>query len=414
MRIVLVLIGALLVGAYAPPSSCANTARQDASLPADILFVTALEPDSGPFSRDNLIVRIDAATETATPFYADPGALHLVPLRWSPQADRLLFYRTTHPAEKELAAQLCILAKNGTLQGCLEDSPPVQGYYVEPPLATWSADGQKVYFLREQTNPSGECIRALTEADATTGRTLRTLYETDCFTELVWSPSSETAIVGTGDHWRTRYEHRTPTHILDLQTGHTLFDLDTLVPEHAHPFSVSPQISPDGAYLIASVFYDLRYDNPYGIHAQGALPLRFLVDRRGRIHAVFGEPNGLPRMDVFGWGRDGQTLYFGHMENTLDCSGFGMEGRWRFYRYDIATGKLTPLYTDTACTIVTIRNTLRPSPDETALLFEFQPSGSRFGNMWHIALVSTEGAGLHFLTPAYPSVQYPIWSPPSP
>ena len=152
-------------------------------LPADLLFVTTTAADGFSLPQ-NIVVRVDTQTMEVSTFYVDDEAWELMPLSWSPQGDLLAIYRSMPRNEETYLAerQLCLLDREGILQRCMQDTPPMHWEgepYAWPYLfpVTWAPDGQTIYFETEYPSEGELYGRRIIEADVTTGETLRVLYD---------------------------------------------------------------------------------------------------------------------------------------------------------------------------------------------------------------------------------------------
>jgi hypothetical protein len=225
-------------------------------LPADLVFTGRSLDSETP-----VIALIDAVTLEVRPLYRDETASDLRVMSWSPQGDAMAVLRIDQHYNERGAfpATLCILTIIGTLHTCLDERLPE--YYAEAPMlidynytVTWSADGDRVYFLAESADRQ---TRRLVEASVRTGKTLRTLYETAAYDErfilnfFVWTSDPNYIAVGFG---------------YDLDSG-ILVNLNTLEQRSLSEIATSwradsnltnrggrdfcPGFSPKGTYLTA-------------------------------------------------------------------------------------------------------------------------------------------------------------------
>jgi hypothetical protein len=173
------------------------------SLPADLVFTGRSLIRGTP-----TIALIDAVTLEVRPLYSDETASDLRVMSWSPQGDAMAVLRIDqNPNERgAFSASICILTITGTLHTCLDERLP--DYYEVVPMlidynytVTWSAAGERVYFLAESADRQ---TRRLVEASVRTGKTFRTIYEVPAFDEefipsfFVWTSDLNYIAAGTG------------------------------------------------------------------------------------------------------------------------------------------------------------------------------------------------------------------------
>jgi hypothetical protein len=383
-------------------------------LPNDLLFVPTISGGEVYFSR-NTILRVDARTLETSPFYVDDEAWEIVPLSWSPQGDLLAIYRIM-PADQAYSyssspRKLCILDRDGVLQRCLDDSPPMhyagspsewQHYY---PVA-WGPDGQTIYFDTEY--PNEESVdgygRRLVEASVLTGETLRVVYDYPDAYAVNLSPDLKHLTVGFGEQWYPE----NPAFLSDLTSGVQL-DLADLVPDLTWLSRGCIPFSPQGSYVTAITRYDLfeyapELEEPDD-YRNGSGDVLVLLAPDGTVRHIIGDPSGSPATMWYHecpcWQADGQAIVF---------YAYGAEDR-RIMRYSLPDQQTTTLY-ELGGGIgheSYVYSPLIPSPDGThvALTVSDEP----YGTNRLVAVLYPDG-NIYRIPSPYRFGLYPLWVPP--
>lgn len=307
MRVLLVML--ISLGSFLSPYASPSAAQTGDALPADMLF-TGLTAQT---SLSTTLMRVDAQTLQASPFYVDEGSL-LRALSWSPAGDLLAILRK--PSIDADYLEICLLTRAGVLQSCFEDK--IARYLFRERgkdyLLTWSEDGQYVYFVTDydlfhwsDATPGGTWAARLVKAEVASGQTQEVLYQTP--PEIHDSP----ALL----FWADDLHY--------LQAGLTVLDLwqDT---EITLPLDLPgrgdlmycPRFSPQGQYLTARAIVD------------DALTGLALVSPTGQIIRTVGSDRlqqaGIEWMECPVWRSDETAFYF------LG----GLEGTAELFRYDLA------------------------------------------------------------------------------
>jgi hypothetical protein len=331
------LVGLILVG-------LGGAQAQQGALPAD-LIITVPQSHDLPWQNQphNRLVRVDADTLEMTPFYTDEVAVEVRALDWSPQRDKLAIYRRNPSADEHVfTRELCIINTSGSLLRCVQDRPSSFWAYQNEEddyHVTWSVDEQTIIFVADREIEGNNRERVLVEADVNTGETLRVLYRSPYVYRknaphaFAWTSTLDAVLVGVGGS-------STDPALVDLQTGIETH-INTWVPEHQELAGVCSGFSPNGAYLAATLVYDLDEYNPWGLDLGAAHEIYHpvIMDRAGQIQASLGDP-GIGDLTSF-WGcpiwlPDGQSFYIQGWRNNLE-----QETAVRFiYQYFLATQQL--------------------------------------------------------------------------
>ena len=417
-------VGALALLGGMSVATPAEAQRSAPLLPADLLFTSTESGSYGfwPQTPRNVIVRVDAFTRDATPFYTDEQASYVIPLSWSPQGDLLAFYRLI-PQEDNYIRQLCLLSREGVLLRCFEAAPPSRTGYprfdTERYVVTWSVDGRRAYFVTECAEPKPiPHQRCLVEADTTTGQTLRVLYalEYPTPTPFVWTPRRDVLLIGAGEEWL--WQAGAPPVLFDVSAEDVLLDLSTIVPPHAIPDRVSPYLSPQGTYVEVFVHYDLLDYNPWQLDRNvygPTLSAMLVVDRRGEVRATWGEPeNALPVPVALGWGDDERTLYTVTHDMSTTCGDYSLWHPLRFHAYDLGAAQATALDVGEPCSgMQRVKGPLQLAPDATAMVFLGLPADSDpYSEAWQVTVLSMETGTLQAVGATYRFGVHPLWVPP--
>jgi hypothetical protein len=321
-----------------------GAAQQLPPLPADLVFTASTIEGEGDFPRD-IILRVDAETYEIFPFYVDHEAFEVLPISWSPTGDLLAIYRILPPLDDSFTVfprQMCILNREGVLQRCLEDDPPLHyggdvaswDYYY--PVA-WGSDGQTFIYQTEYPNKASEYGygRRLVEANLITGDT-RVLYDYSDPYPIYPSSTLRYVIVGFGGIWGGPSD---PAFLIDRVTG-TRLDISTTVPALTKLYKACMPLSPNDKYITVSASYDLATyapDQDPSLDTQ-AMGLLVILDTQGTIRHVIGEPDGINTLwaqDCPGWSPDEKAIFF--WATNLEYKAFIM-------RYSLVDEQLDVLY----------------------------------------------------------------------
>ncbi len=376
-------------------------AQTDSPLPDDLLFSTGSVNADGLPQAHNILARLDAATGQVSTFYTDESAVYLKALRWSPDGDRLAYVRAEYDG-RHYPAQLCLLSRDGEAQGCFDDAPV--GYFSvnAPNEITWSPDGDRLYYVG-----GDETVRRLLEADVTSRKTLRVVYEYPVPENqrsnppaLAWTDDLAYLTIGAGD--KTRVQRGMPVLLLALDSGQTI-DLAHLPgTEGSSLFVVCPFFSPRGSYLTA-----YNFDVP----ETPAAPQFLIVDKQGSIVSAIKPTaplNVLPTSCPT-WQTDEAAFYFPLSQgtpasSTLRILKYALDSQQFSVAFD--SGDLGDLAE------ATVLSQMSLSPDEQLLAFDspFDPGVDDGTQVAVISLAQTPPT-LRRYSPPFPFSSDPLWNP---
>ncbi len=365
-------------------------------LPSDLVFTSRISLDWETAIPS--LTLVDAATLEMSSFYVREDAYQLRVMSWSPQGDVLAVLHIYPNVETVIypypdvvyghPTELCIVTLSGARQTCFQDHPPWL-FDTAPFLidynytVTWSIDGQKVYFVAEDTTTG---IRRLIEADAVTGETIRALFETEAWngdgfpTIMIWPPALDYVAAGIGFfersgslvHLETGEQHNLSGIVVSWPGG----DLRDQ-PEGAG--FVCNSFSPRGTYLTAIDEYDDRL-----LVFNMELNITHVIDGLGF--------DGRAKIYCPTWSADEGTFHF-VVKDMRD-------GANHLITYSLAENQITHQIQGT------IIAPLEFSPDETHIAFtEPDPRGT-----YHVRVLCPDGA---VWQPGDPFVrtEYPVWRP---
>ncbi len=384
-----------------PLASAGLLAQPDFPLPADLIFSTGTADTNALPQTHNVLARLDAGTGQVSAFYTDESAVFLKALAWSPDGSRLAYLRVQYDGRR-YSAQICVLSWRGVSEGCFDDAPV--GYFsvYNPQRVTWSADGERLYFVG-----GDETARRLLEADLVTRKTLRIVYEypvpdnqMDNPPVLAWTNDLAYLTLGAGDH--TRVQQGLPVLLVALNGGQTVDLAHIPGTEGSSPFVVCPFFSPAGTYLTA-----YNFDVP----ETPSQPQFLILDNRGAIVSA-SEPAA--PFDVLpttcpAWQSDESAFYFpvaqrSQQASTLRILKYSLDNQQFSLAYD--SGQLNDLAE------ATVISPLLLSPDEQFLAFDspFNPAVSSGAQVTVIALTPTAQPLRRYSVPFRFSAD-PLWSP---
>ena len=136
---------------------------------------------------------------------------------------------------------------------------------------------------------------------------------------------------------------------------------DTVISKYA------PRWSPDGKHVL---YYEShkRYENARVVRLANHL---IVVDKHGENPKKLRIPKSW-WIGTANWGKNGTQIVFSALPNGIEIQGQA-KNKLNIYRYDISTGKITPI-TDTP-------NHKDSSPDWTQLRLSVSPEG-KLGMQW--------------------------------
>ena len=412
-RIVVLLSVLVGVGAIGMNSTGFSLAQETtAFLPADLLFTIPHPSENNSWTEaDDRLMRVDAQTGQIRPFYIEQAPVgQLWALSWSPQGDRLAFLRTyPDPEARFFPRELCILDRDGQLQGCMEDRPPMYLAYSGEDRdyeVVWSDDGERLYFSAERDISATASDRVIVEADVSTGKTLRTLYTYSydpdlgqISSALAWSPHPDTVLVGGGDTWGNREVMHAPVMLVDLATGRETH-IPALLPEHMTLGYVCPHFSPRGTYVSLYASYNLDAYNPWGLPTlMHNFYQLLLMDKGGRVLARLAEPTDEGFIQFWGcptWEPDEQAFYVVGSQNGNGAS--------TVFRYELATQQLTEYVSGD------VVPPLKLSPTGGYLAFMAPLAIGASGQLVTRVLTPT---GEIITFPEFAYAPFPVWVPPT-
>ena len=388
----------LSFGLILSPIAASDRLQAQSVLSGDLLFTTGqLNANGIPGSR-NILARLDRRTGQAIAWYSDPSAVYLKAVSWSPQGDLLAFVRAEFDG-KRYPAQLCLLNRSGARQRCFTDTPVGYSSVYNDYLVTWSGDGKRLYFAS-----GDDKTRRLIEAEVSTGRTLRVLYEYDLQDNelenppvLAWTNDLSYLTLGAGDN--TRVQQGLPVFMVDLKTQQRIDLVHIRGASGSSLFVVCPYFSPQGMYLTA-----YNFDVP----ETPAIPQFLILDKQVNILSIVkpsapfnASPQGCPA-----WQKDENAFYFDvaqatEQASTLSIVKYTLQSRQFMWYFQ--SGALNDLAE------ATVNSHLSLSPDEAFLAFvsPFDP-GVKLGTQ--VTIISATGGLQRYRLPFRFSSD-PIWIP---
>jgi hypothetical protein len=369
--------GSLAVIAFLLIISAPTLTNAQPDMPYDLLITMAEVYGSDEPTEANLLERVDGRTFETSLFFEDDTARLLLPLSWSPDGNLLavLFYPDL---DFPVQPQLCILTREGVLQTCLEDLPPRDPGVLHDGLyaVTWSNDSQNIYFLSD-LDRTGELItRGLMEADVTTGKTLRVIFESTFkeYRDLIinWASDLSYALIGVGG-FESAVSHS--GQLLNLETLEAV-SIGTFFPSDVHLTRVCPGFSPSGTYFAVTT----------GIKKEGFQRYIYqfrLVDTNGRETVVLDENSFHSPLWGVGcpiWQKDEEAFFF--IATTYDAPLTETLGPApRIFKYTLETANLDVYFDHSSVEGIRSDMSLKLSPDGDHIAFESMymiQNGSRY------------------------------------
>jgi hypothetical protein len=304
------------------------------------IVMTVSEKDKPGVSELSVrLVEVNLATGEYRNLFTDQHLKNVNALRalqWSPDGNLLAIGRFEEidggvgNGEQKFLSQICVLTKQGALQTCAEDSPfdpQYSGVENQAHVVTWSADGSSIYFVIREN----DTLR-LVEADASTGKRKRSVYELDLtgleiYPLVHWTPDLDYMLVGAGNDQGVYVAYT-----VSLANSRQY----PLAPQErglkTTPRIACPQFSPQGSYVAM-----LDYPNNSSSFPQ----ILDIVDKQGGvIHRIDGaQVPGLRSVNCGIWAADESAFYF---PATVNDSGDRATARW--YRYTLATQNIALFY----------------------------------------------------------------------